>query len=233
LLRDLVPRAEAVEAMRVASTARAVAGELGVDLPAPEPTEVRVDSDPEPPAFGERLVTSLFADVRGYTTLTAQSTPQELNERMTPLYRFARTEVERHFGIVDKFAGDAVMATFNVSGNRIDHCVQALQAALALRDKAALLDLQLGIGIAVGPAVLGPGASDANVSVRGVATNLAARLQTKADGGEILLSEEAFRRVDGWLAERGIGAECEQIELKGFDDAQRAYRIAAPAAVHS
>ena len=91
---------------------------------------------------------------------------------MTSLYRFARTEVERHFGIVDKFAGDAVMATFNVSGSRIDHCVQALQAALALRDKAALLDLQLGIGIAVGPAVLGPGASDANVAVRGVVTDL-------------------------------------------------------------
>ena len=229
LLRDLVPHAEAVEALRVASTARAVAGELGVDLPAPEPTRVSVDADPESPAFGERLVTSLFADVRGYTTIAAQSSPQELNERMAPLYRFARTEVERHFGIVDKFAGDAVMATFNVSGSRIDHCVQALQAALALRDKAALLDLQLGIGIAVGPAVLGPGASDANVAVHGVATNLAARLQTKAEGGEILLSEEAFRRVEGWLAERGLAARCEQVELKGFEGAQAAYRIAAPA----
>ncbi len=143
--------------MRVASAARAVAGELGIDLPAPEPARVSADSAPEAPSFGERLVTSLFADVRGYTTLTAESSPQELTERMTSLYRFARTEVERHFGIVDKFAGDAVMATFNVSGSRIDHCVQALQAALALRDKAALLDLQLGIGIAVGPAVLGPG----------------------------------------------------------------------------
>ena len=148
---------------------------------------------------------------------------------MTSLYRFARTEVERHFGIVDKFAGDAVMATFNVSGSRIDHCVQALQAALALRDKAALLDLQLGIGIAVGPAVLGPGASDANVAVRGVVTNLAARLQAAAEGGEILLSDEAFRRVEDWLSERGMAARCEQVELKGFEGAQAAYRIAAPA----
>ena len=226
LLRDLVPRTEAAEAMRIAAHARAVARELGVDLPAPEPVG---DSPAEVPAFGERLVTSLFADVRGYTTLTSESTPQELTERMTSLYRFARTEVDRHFGIVDKFAGDAVMATFNASGNRIDHCVQALQAGLALRDKAALLDLQLGIGIAVGPAVLGPGASDDNIAVRGVATNLAARLQAEAGGGEVLLSEEAFRRVEDWLSERGIGTECEQIELKGFEGAQSAYRIAAPA----
>jgi class 3 adenylate cyclase len=229
LLRELVPRAEAVEAMRVVSAARAVAQELDVDLPPPTPSRVADDTVLEPPAFGERLVTSLFADVRGYTTLTAESSPQELDERMTSLYRFAKTEVERHFGIVDKFAGDAVMATFNVSGNRIDHCVQALQAALALRDKAALLDMQLGIGIAVGSAVLGPGASDANVAVRGVATNLAARLQAAAAGGEILLSDDAFRRVEDWLTEHGLAARGEQVDLKGFDVPQAAHRIAAPA----
>ena len=198
---------------------------LGIDLPAPEPARVSAEPPPDAPSFGERLVTSLFADVRGYTAIAAESSPQELTERMTSLYRFARTEVERHFGIVDKFAGDAVMATFNVSGSRIDHCLQALQAALALRDKAALLDLQLGIGIAVGPAVLGPGASDANVAVRGVATNLAARLQAAAGGGEIVLSEEAFRRVEDWLSERGMAARSEQVELKGFEGAQAAYRI--------
>jgi class 3 adenylate cyclase len=215
-----------VVAGRVAAAARKVALELAVELPAAEPP--RASAAREAASFGERLVTSLFADVRGYTTLTAESSPQELTERMTSLYRFAKTEVERHFGIVDKFAGDAVMATFNVSGNRIDHCVQALEAALALRDKAALLDLQLGIGIAVGPAVLAPGASDANVAVRGQATNLAARLQAAARGGEVLLSEDAHRRVEDWLGEHGLAAACEQIELKGFEDAQRAYRIAAP-----
>jgi class 3 adenylate cyclase len=229
LLRELVPGAEAAQALRIAAKARAVAGELGVDLGAPEPARV-ADSAPEAPAFGERLVTSLFADVRGYTALTVESSPQELTERMTSLYRFARTEVERHFGIVDKFAGDAVMATFNVSGSRIDHCFQALQAALALRDKAALLDLQLGIGIAVGPAVLAAGASDANVAVRGVATNLAARLQAAAGGGEILLSADAFRRVEDWLAERGVSTQREQVELKGFEGPQAVYRLAAPTA---
>jgi class 3 adenylate cyclase len=54
---------------------------------------------------------------------------------------------------VDKFAGDAVMATFNATGSSLEHTTQALGAALALSGKAAMLDLELGIGIAVGPAV--------------------------------------------------------------------------------
>ena len=84
------------------------------------------------------------------------------------------------------------------------------------------------IGIAVGPAVLGRGASDANVAVRGVATNLAARLQAAAAGGEILLSDEAHRRVEDWLAAHGMEAERDSVELKGFEGAQTIFRIAAP-----
>ena len=105
---------------------------------------------------GERLVTSMFADVRGYTALTAATAPAEMAERITTLYRWAAAEVSRHHGVVNKFAGDAVMATFNATGTRIDHATEALQAALALSGKAALLGLGVGIGISVGPAVIGP-----------------------------------------------------------------------------
>jgi class 3 adenylate cyclase len=87
------------------------------------------------------------------------------------------------------------MATFNVAGSRVDHAVLALEAALTLRDKAALMDLPVGIGIAVGPAVVSRTVDDANVSVLGPATNLAARLEQAAGGGEILLSDEAIANV--------------------------------------
>ena len=119
------------------------------------------------------------------------------------------------------------MATFNAAGARVDHAVLALDAALALRDKAALMDLPVGIGIAVGPAVVTRSVDDANVSVLGEATNLAARLQNAAGGGEILLSDEAFRRVSEWLDERGLAVEREELELKGFDGPQPAYRLAS------
>jgi len=190
--------------------------------------------EPETEAFepaalpaGERLVTSMFADVRGYTPLASTSPPEELADRIMTLHRWASAEVGRRSGIVDKFAGDAVMATFNLAGSRVDHAVLALEAALALRDKAALMDLPVGIGIAVGPAVVSRTVDEANVSVLGVATNLAARLQQAAAGGEILLSDEAFRRVATWLTERGLTVDAQELELKGFDGAQPAYRLPA------
>ncbi len=141
---------------------------------------------------GERLVTSMFADVRGYTPIAAASAPEELADRMTTLHRWAAAEVGKRQGIVDKFAGDAVMATFNVTGARLDHAMLALDAALALRDKAALMDLPVGIGIAVGPAVVSRSVDERNVSVLGSTTNLAARLQTAAGGGDILLERRGL-----------------------------------------
>jgi len=186
------------------------------------------DRPPEPDILGagERFVTSMFADVRGYTPLAAASSPEELVDRIVTLYRWAATEIGRRHGIVDKFAGDGVMATFNATGARIDHATLALEAALALRDKPALMDLPIGIGIAVGPAVVTRAAvAEANVSVLGATTNLAARLQTAAESREILLSDEAFRRVAAWLSERGLTVELEELELKGFDEMQPAYRL--------
>jgi class 3 adenylate cyclase len=64
--------------------------------------------------------------------------------------------------------------------------------------------------------------------VLGQTTNLAARLQAAAAGNEIVLSDEAFRRVAAWLFERGLAADPELLELKGFAAAQPAYRLRAP-----
>jgi adenylate cyclase len=129
--------------------------------------------------------------------------------------------------MIDKFAGDAVMATFNASGNRVDHPADALEAALALRDRASSIDLPLGIGISVGPGILARGISDENIAVSGEATNLAARLQAAAGPGEILLSSEAHRRLTNQLREHELTASEDQLELKGFEGPQLVYRVAA------
>src|SRR5205085_11162990 len=123
----------------------------------------------------ERLVTTMFADVRGFTALTSATAPAELADRVAALHRWAAAEVGRHHGLVDKFAGDAVMATFNATSARLDHTTHALEAALALSGKATMLDLGVGIGIAVGPAVVGRTVADGNIAVLGSTTNLAAR----------------------------------------------------------
>ena len=222
----VVVAADAAGAVLIAESARTIAASHGLSLPrsAPATTE-----GPEIILGGERLVTSMFADVRDYTTLTAATAPAEMAERITTLYRWAAAEVSRHHGVVNRFAGDAVMATFNATGTRIDHAREALEAALALSGKAALLELGVGIGISVGPAVVGPTTADADIMVLGEATNLAARLQTAAKAGEIVLSDEAHRRVAAWLTEHGLEAMREPLELKGFDGPQPAWRLRAGA----
>ena len=231
-LSAVVREAAGLEARRIVDEALAAAARLGIRLAEPEAEPERDQAEPELVPAGERLVTSLFADVRGYSGLSSSEAPADVADRLAAFYRFARSAIERRGGVVDKFAGDAVMATFNVSGRSVDHVVDALEAALTLRDKAALTDLPLGIGIATGAAILGRGASEENLAVTGVATNLAARLQAAAGPGEILLSEEAHRRVEGgWLRERGGDLARERLELKGFDAPQVAYRMPAPSSM--
>ena len=183
-----------------------------------EPTSTRV-------ATGERMVSVLFADVRGYTELASQIAPDELADRIASLQRWAKQEVERRHGIVDKFAGDAIMATFNIAGQSVDHAAQALRAAVAIIDKAALAGLPVGAGIAVGPAVVGNLAESANVSVLGEVTNLASRLQGQAGAGQVMLSAEVYRRVKEWLDAQRIPAEPQELALKGFAAPVAAYRV--------
>jgi class 3 adenylate cyclase len=73
----------------------------------------------------------------------------------------------------------------------------------------------------------GSGRRDGNLTVRGVATALASRLQAQAGKGEVLLSDEAHRRVDSWLAQHNLVADPEILELKGFEKPQEVYRIRA------
>jgi class 3 adenylate cyclase len=188
-----------------------LAGALEVEVPA--------EAVGEPDGVGEKLVTVLFADVRGYTATTARRPPAEMVDMISAFQRWAKREIERQHGMVDKFAGDAVMATFNVSGTTVDHTSHALEAARALGAKAALMDLPVGIGIAVGPAIVGRLAPGANISVVGEATNLAARLQAGAGAGEILISRDAFKRLSG------LDLQPEMLTLKGFEEPVTAYRL--------
>lgn len=228
-LQGVVQEAEKAGAMLAARLARETAASLGV-LAAPPAESPNLQSTAEPEIVGERLVSVLFVDVRGYTSMTSLIAPAEMAERISTYQRWASAEVARHRGVVDKFAGDAVMAVFNVAGMSVDHAEHALQAAIAIRDKAALLGLPVGAGIAVGPAVVGRMTAGANMSVLGEVTNMAARLQAQSQAGEVTLSTEAYRRLAGWLTGKGLEAEPLQVELKGFDAPVDAYRIPAPGA---
>jgi len=91
----------------------------------------------------------------------------------------------------------------------------------------------VGLGIAVGAAVVGQLTEGANLSAIGDVTNLASRLQGAAAAGDIVLSEEAHRRVRQWLGERELVAQREMIELKGFESPVTVYRLPAPTRARS
>ena len=233
LLEETIAEAESAGALLAGKLARDTAARLGIAVSAQvamvEPKTHTADVGPT----GERMVSVLFADVRGFTEMTGASAPAQLADRIGSLQRWAALEVGRHSGIVDKFAGDAVMATFNVSGQTVDHALQAVKAAVAIIDKAALVDLPVGAGVAVGPAVVGRLATSANVSVLGSVTNLAARLQAEAGAGEVVMSDETHRRVGDWLEAGGYMAERVTLRLKGFDQPVTAFRLEARAGIRA
>jgi len=98
--------------------------------------------------------------------------------------------------------------------HRLDHSLQALQAALAIRDKAAFGGLPVRIGIAVGPAVVGQFSQGSSVTAVGETINLAARLQAQVR--EVQLSEEAYRRARDWLREQELRATEESLTPEGI-----------------
>jgi adenylate cyclase len=231
-IRHVIAEAETSGAHLASKLARETAVRLGVHIPSAV-TQRELAVPPPIGVTGERMVSVLFADVRGYTELSGATAPDKMVDRIGSLQRWAAHEVARHNGIVDKFAGDAVMATFNVSGQSVDHTLQALLAAIAIIDKAALIALPVGAGVAVGPAVVGRLAESANISVIGGVTNLAARLQANAPAGRVALSEEAYRRVREWIDERGESVERVEMNLKGFDAQVPAYLLGPRAGIRA
>jgi class 3 adenylate cyclase len=194
-----------------------LANELGVEL-----QDVAAPSQPAEPVkaveTAERIVTVMFADVRGYTAMTRREAPADMHERMTTFYRWARAEIEKRDGMVDRYAGDAVMASWNTTVSTLEHTTRAVETAISLQDKASLMDLPVGVGIAVGSALVGRMTGSENVDVIGETTNLAARLQAQASPGEILLSPEAYRRAKQWVDDRDYVVEDRLLTLKGYDD---------------
>jgi class 3 adenylate cyclase/tetratricopeptide (TPR) repeat protein len=174
---------------------------------------------------GERLVSVLFADVRGFTALSERSAPADMADRIATFQRWALLAVERHRGVIDKFAGDAVMATFNAAGWHVNHAQDALEVAMTLVANTATLGLDVGAGVAVGPAIVGHLGGGANLTVLGSTTNLAARLQAQAEGGQVVLSAEAYTRVKHAMPAGVTAVEECQLRLKGFDALVPAYRL--------
>lgn len=182
-------------------------------------------------ALGGQLqgVTMLFCDIRGFTAMTENMSPAEvidlLNHHMT-----AMTEVAyRHGGIVDKFVGDLIMvlfgAPFRGEGDALNavSCAQEMQRVRRELNAGAPRPLETGIGIATGDVVAGCMGSDQRLSytVVGARVNLASRLCSVAQAGEIVLDEPTWEVVKSRIRAEPM----QPLQLKGFSGPVACYRV--------
>jgi PAS domain S-box-containing protein len=175
-------------------------------------------------------ITTLFADVRGFTSFSETTAPEELVAVLNRYLGAAADAVLSEEGTLDKFIGDAVMAIFNAPIAQPDHTLRAVRAALGIRDAIESLRTELpakyhlsfGVGIHHGEAVLGLVGTEKRLDYTAIgdSVNTAKRLQENAQPGQILLSTEAFVHVaDQVIAEpiTPIHAKGKSVPLRVFE----------------
>ncbi len=185
---------------------------------------------------GERkLVTVMFCDLVGSTAIAEHLDPEDYRDLLDEYLELAFREIYRVEGIVNQLAGDGLMALFGAPVAHEDAPVRALLAAVAIRDALARLGLtprgghhvalRARIGIHTGPVVVGTVGNDLKMDYTAIGdtTNLAARLQSVAEPGTILVSEPTERLVRGLFTLRAVGP----FDLKGKSDPVAAYEVVA------
>ena len=198
----------------------------------PEVAEL-VEASPSALSLREELeATILFSDIRGFSSLAERLPPREVAEVVGRHLAAMVEVVTAHGGVLDKFAGDAVMAVFGAPRPAQDHAQRALRCAAAMqRRQSALNDaaeqddlpvFQIGIGVNTGTVIAGTlgGTGRLDYTVLGDAVNIAQRLQSEAAGGEILASAATVRQAGTDRAE-SVGPK----QLKGRQELVHVYRI--------
>ena len=146
-----------------------------------------------------KVATMVFADLVGSTKMAGDLDPERTRMLLERFYDAMSAEIETAGGTLEKFAGDAVVATFGAPASLEDHAERALHAALAMRERMRELfgdRLEIRTGVNTGDVVVGsPRAGSSFVS--GDPVNVAARLEQGAEPGEILVGERTVAAARG------------------------------------
>ena len=179
-----------------------------------------------------RIMSVLFADVRGYSTFSENLDPEKLIQIMNGYFTEFVYAINEYQGLTDKFMGDAVMALYNTPLNpQVRHAERAIHTALMIRKnmRRYLADLpeanrlHFGIGVHTGEAVVGNVGSSLrkDYSAIGDAVNLSKRIQENAQADEILLSSATYKQVKAWVQVEPL----EPMKVKGRQAPEQIYRL--------
>ena len=171
-----------------------------------------------------REVTVVFCDLRGFTSFTETTEPEEAMNVLREYHAALGELIFRYEGTLDRYAGDGVMILFNAPIQFEDHVKRAVKMSVEMRDAIGELtgkwrnrghNLGFGIGIALGYATLGQIGFEQRLEYAaiGSVTNLASRLCDEAKANQIVVSRRVYGMVEPWVEGRPI----DDLNLKGFN----------------
>jgi class 3 adenylate cyclase/predicted ATPase len=173
-----------------------------------------------------RVCSVLFCDVVGFTPLSEARDPEAVRELLSQYFAVARTVISRYGGVVEKFIGDAVMAVWGTPVATEGDAERAVRAALDLMaaveqlgTDARVPGLAARAGIVTGEVAVTLGAAG-EAMVAGDAVNTAARVQTAAEPGQVLVDTATHRLTGGAIGFTGAGEH----RLKGKTDPAQLWR---------
>lgn len=177
--------------------------------------------------------TILFADLRGYTSLSQSQSSEAVSGLLDAFYDDCAHAIWERDGLLNKTIGDAVMAVFNFPIRQSEHPRQAVLAAHAIQrrwsarrealvQELGLTGIELGVGVGIhcGELSFGEfGRSHRDLTAIGTIVNLASRAQSAAAAGEILVTQAVYERARPELS----GSQPQLRELKGFEGTTTLY----------
>jgi class 3 adenylate cyclase len=188
------------------------------------------------PAEVRKMVTVVFTDIVGSTSLGERLDPEAFKGVLTEYFRRMRKALERHGGLLEKYIGDAMLGVFGIPHLHEDDALRAVRAAVEMRAALHELNIELldtyGIaiqsrtGVNTGEVIQGD-ISQRQTLVFGDTVNIAARLEQAAGPNEILIGKTTFH-----LTRQAVSAEpVEELVLKGKREPLTAYRLESVADV--
>jgi class 3 adenylate cyclase len=193
-------------------------------------------ADPGQAELGGQLkeLTSLFADLKGFTTFSEQVTPGEIVEMLNRYHTAAVPCILDNGGTIVQFVGDALLALFNAPATQADHARAACKAALEMQRAAAEVAEEMAwkrvddvpwptfrVGVNTGPALVGNIGSPElrGFNAMGDCVNVAARLQSIAEPGTVVIGETTLRQLGRGASVSSLG----RLSLKGKEEPVAAY----------
>ena len=188
---------------------------------------------------GERKqVTVMFCDMAGFTPLSEQLGPEEAYSIMDKVYEILIHKVHDFEGTVNEMTGDGILALFGAPIAIEDAPQRAIRSSLAIhremlrfsnrlkQDRKDIPFLKMRIGIHTGLVVVGTLGNDLRVEFKAVGdtVNLASRIEGLAQAGTTWVSDETFKRTEGFFRFESLG----QSKIKGRQESVKVYQVIAP-----